>query len=135
MAKRTSIPKKGRKVKTIDDLQKEIVAKCLSIRSILESGNSIRLRELESLFSKAMADELGFNHGRFIDKLRNPIKFSMFEIQRFACYTGSDPGKITRLVNEEIKSNTNLQKKLRKFKSVADLKQYNQKKTGRLNRQ
>lgn len=70
-----------------------------------------------------------------ICKLRNPIKFSMFEIQRFACYTGSDPGKITRLVNEEIKSNTNLQKKLRKFKSVADLKQYNQKKTGRLNRQ
>jgi hypothetical protein len=117
--------KRGRKVKTIDDLKEDISSKCLSIKSIIDSGNLKKLRELEPLVSKAMADELGFNHGRFLDKLRNPIKFSIKEIHHFAYYVGVNAEKVTDQINLEIKANGQLVSKLSKFKSIQDLKQYN----------
>ncbi len=117
-------PKRGRKVKTIDDLKEDINSKCLSIKSIIDSGNLKKLRELEPLVSKAMADELGFNHGRFSEKLRNPIMFSMKEIHHFGYYVGVDAGKITDQINLEIKGNGPIVTKLKKFKSIGDFKQY-----------
>ncbi|MBN8877038.1 MAG: hypothetical protein J0I32_05785 [Sphingobacteriales bacterium] len=118
-------PKKGRKVKTLEDIQEDIKSKCLSIKSIIDSGNLNRLKELEPLVSKAMADELGVNHGRFSDKLRNPVKFSVIEIHRFALYVKADPDKLMKHVNQEILSNSKLMKELSQFRSIKDLKQYN----------
>ncbi|NCT73963.1 MAG: hypothetical protein GXC78_05490 [Chitinophagaceae bacterium] len=126
MAKRTKLvkQKRGRKVRTLENLQEDIKSKCLSIKSIIDSGNLNSLKELEPLFSKAMADEMGVNHGRFSDKLRNPVKFSVSDIQRFAYYVGSDPDKLALQVNLEIKKDEGLVLKLKKFKSIHDLKQY-----------
>jgi hypothetical protein len=117
--------KRGRKTKTIEGLREDIQSKCLSIKSIMDSGNLKKLRELEPLLSKAMADELGVNHGRFLDKLRNPIKFSIKEIHRFAYYVGTNPEKLTDQVNLEITANSDLLSKLHKFKDIQDMKQYN----------
>jgi hypothetical protein len=130
MAKRKKPPKsketkRGRKVKTIEGLIEDIKSKCLSIKSIIESGNLKKLRELEPLVSRAMADEIGINHGRMLEKLRNPVKFSIKDIHRFANYVGSHAEKLTDQINLEIRSNSELVAKLHKFKSVKDMKQYN----------
>jgi hypothetical protein len=117
--------KRGRKVKTLEGLSEDIKTKCLSIKSIIDSGNLKKLKELEPLVSKAMADELGVNHGRFLEKLRNPVKFSIKEIHRFANYVGTDAEKFTDQINLEIKMNGDLVAKLHKFKSIKDMKQYN----------
>lgn len=118
-------PKRGRKIKTIEDLKEDIKAKCLSIKSIIDSGNLKTMKELEPLFSKAMADEMGVNHGRFAEKLRNPIKFSVFDIYRFAYYIKIDPMKLLTQINLEISADKSLFKVLGKFKSISELKQYN----------
>ncbi|MFN4313282.1 MAG: hypothetical protein ACK4E0_03240 [Chitinophagaceae bacterium] len=117
-------PKRGRKVKTLENLQEDIKSKCLSIKSIIDSGNLNALKELEPLFSKAMADEMGVNHGRFSDKLRNPVKFSMIDVHRLAYYVGFEPDKLTNQINLEIKNNKAVVSKLKKFKNIEDLKQY-----------
>ncbi len=116
--------KRGRKKKTLENLRMDIRSKCLSIKSIIDSGNLAKLKELEPLFSKAMADEMGVNHGRFSDKLRNPIKFSIADIHRFAYYVDSDPNKLSMQVNLEIQSDKKLQKDLHQFRSIEDMKQY-----------
>jgi len=117
--------KRGRKIKTIEALREDIQSKCLSIKSIMDSGNLKKMRELEPLFSKAMADELGVNHGRFLDKLRNPIKFSIKDLHRIAYYVGSNPEKFTVQANLEIIADKELTSKLHKFKDIQEMKQYN----------
>lgn len=117
--------KRGRKTKSIEDLKEDIKSKCLSIKSIIESGNLKSMKELEPLFSKAMADEMGVNHSRFGQKLRNPIKFSVYDIYRFAYYVDTDPAKLSLQINLEISADKNLLKELVKFKSISDIKQYN----------
>jgi len=117
--------KRGRKTKSIEDIKEDIKSKCLSIKSIVESGNLKAMKELEPLFSKAMADEMGVNHGRFGEKFRNPIKFSVYDIYRFAYYVGTDPAKLSMQINLEISADKNLLKELTLFKSISDIKQYN----------
>lgn len=117
-------PKKVRKSKTIGDLLEDIKSRCLSIKSIIDSGNLEKLKDLEPLVSKAMADEMGVNHGRFSDKLRNPIKFSLHEIHRFALYVNADPDKLVKQANLEILANAKLLRELKEFRNVQNLKQY-----------
>ena len=117
--------KRGRKTKSIEDLKEDIKSKCLSIKSIIESGNLKAMKELEPLFSKAMADEMWVNHGRFGEKLRNPNKFSVYDIYRFAYYVGTDPSKLSAQINLEISVDKNLLKGLVLFKNISDIKQYN----------
>lgn len=129
MTKRSKIipqakSKRGRKVKTIESLQEDIKSKCLSIKSIIDSGNLNTLKELEPLFSKAMADEIGVNHGRFSDKLRNPIKFSVFDIHRFAYYVGFEPDKLSSQINSEIRLNKILVTELSQFRQIQELRAY-----------
>jgi hypothetical protein len=118
-------PKRGRKIKSIENLKEDIKSKCLSIKSIIESGNLKAMKELEPLFSKAMADEMGVNHTRFGEKLRNPIKFSVYDIYRFAYYVDADPTKFSTQINDEITADKTLLKALATFKSISDIKQYN----------
>ncbi|PVD54113.1 hypothetical protein DC498_01610 [Terrimonas sp.] len=117
-------PKKGRKVKTLEDIQEDIKSKCLSIKSIIDSGNLNALKELEPLFSKAMADEIGVNHGRFSNKFRNPVKFSVSDIHRFAYYIGFEPDKLSSQINSEIRLNKSLVSALKEFRKIKELKQY-----------
>lgn len=116
--------KKGRKVKTLESIQEDIKSKCLSIKSIIDSGNLKALKELEPLFSKAMADEIGVNHGRFSDKFRNPIKFSVSDIHRFAYYVGLEPDKLSLQINNEIRINKSLVSTLKEFRKIEELKQH-----------
>ncbi|QHS60819.1 hypothetical protein [Chitinophaga agri] len=122
-------PKKGRgrKIKTVEALIEDIAAKRKSLKSIFLSGDFISLRELESLFTKAMASEMGVNHTNFTAKFRTPVNFSLHEIHRLAHYIGIDPQLISKQADMEIASNKDLQVKLKKFKSVKDMKQYNSK--------
>jgi hypothetical protein len=117
-------PKRVRKSKTIGDLMEDIKSRCLSIKSVIDSGNWEKLKDIEPLVSKAMADEMGVNHGRFSDKLRNPIKFSAYEIYRFALYVGADPDKLLKQLNHEVLTNKKLLDELKQFKSVQNLKRY-----------
>lgn len=116
--------KKGRKVKTLESIKEDIRSKCLSIKSIIDSGNLKALKELEPLFSKAMADEIGVNHGRFSDKLRNPVKFSVSDIHRFAYYIGFEPDKLSLQINSEIRINKSVVSTLKEFKKIEELRQY-----------
>lgn len=123
-SKKAGTNKGGRKVKPVEDIKRDISSKCLSIRTIISTGALGKLSELEPLFSKAMADELGVNHGRFQAKLRNPVKLTMTEIHRFANYTQTDVEKLTRIVNAEIMKNKAIMTILTKFRSVEKMPQY-----------
>ena len=134
MAKRTKgapleVPKKGggRKTKTVEDLKQDIATKRLSIKSIFESGSLTSLRELESLFTKAMANEMGVSHTNFSGKFKNPVEFSLKELYRFAYYIGIDQKLISDQADKEISANRTLVADLKKFRSVQDMKQYNSK--------
>ncbi|HEU0228745.1 MAG TPA: hypothetical protein VFQ86_13480 [Arachidicoccus soli] len=111
-------PRKGRKKKSIQDVAAEIKTKSLSIKSLIENSRIKTLKEIEPLFTKSMADQLGVNHGRFIDKLKNPIKFSAKDIFRFAYYVDLNPTEIINQVKDEIESNQLLVEKLKKFKAI-----------------
>lgn len=117
--------KRGRKIKTIEALEADIRSQRLSIKSMVNSGDLASLKQLEPLFTKAMADELGVNHGSFTDKLRNPIKFSYKDIHRLGLYFDLNPDKLSAQINLEVRSNSSLIEKLSKFKKVRDLRQYN----------
>ena len=108
--------KKGRKKKTPLEVREAMAAKALSIKSTIESGNLRKLKDIEHLFSKAMADEIGVNHGRFIDKLKNPIKFSVKELFKFAYFINTEPDNLLGLVIQEIKTNKEITQKLQKGK-------------------
>lgn len=128
-ASSAEVPKKGRgrKTKTVEDLKQDIATKRLSIKSIFESGSLTSFRELESLFTKAMANEMGVSHTNFTSKFRNPVNLSLHELYRFAYYIGIDPQLLSQQIDKEISNNRDLQLKLKKFKSVEDMKQYNSK--------
>ncbi|TAM97046.1 MAG: hypothetical protein EPN39_12215 [Chitinophagaceae bacterium] len=115
-------PRKGRKKKSIQEVAAEIKTKSLSIKSLIENSRIQTLKEIEPLFTKSMADQLGVNHGRFIDKLKNPIKFSTKDIFRFAYYVDLNPTEIINQVKDEIENNQLLVEKLKKFKAITKRK-------------
>lgn len=118
---------RGRKTKSLEELKQDIASKCLSIKTLIETGKLSRLRDLEPLFSKAMADEMGVNHTRFSNKFRNPIDFGIKEIYRFALYIEIDPQLIFKYIGKDISQASDLLSKLKKFKTVEDMRQYSSK--------
>ncbi|ACU60480.1 hypothetical protein [Chitinophaga pinensis] len=118
---------RGRKTKSLEELKQDIASKCLSIKTLIEAGKLSRLRDLEPLFSKAMADEMGVNHTRFSNKFRNPIDFGIKEIYRFGLYIEVDPQLIFRYIGKEISQANDLLSKLKKFRTVEDMRQYSSK--------
>lgn len=119
---------RGRKTKSIEELKQDIGSKRLSIKTLIETGKLTRLRELEPLFSKAMADEIGVNHTRFSSKFRAPVDFGVKEVYRFALYIETDPQLFFKQIGKEISVSSDLLSKLKKFKNVEDMRQYTTKK-------
>lgn len=109
---------KGRKTKTVQEMEAEVKTKLNSLKSFLESGSFDKLGDIEHLFSKVMADQLGVNHGRFIYKFKHPILFSVKDLFRFAYYVHIRPELIFNQVQKEIAGDQALNIKLNKFKAI-----------------
>jgi hypothetical protein len=114
--------KGGRKEKTLQKRIDEAKAKCHSIKGLFETREIIQLREIEFLFMKSMADQIGVNHGRFIDKLKNPIKFSMKDIYKFSYYVDINPSMMVRQVQKEVEANGEVVEMLKKVKPIKEKK-------------
>lgn len=91
-----------------------------SIKALFESNRLTGLEQISHLFTKAMADQLGVNHGRFLDKLRNPIRFSLKDLYKFAYYTGIEPATLMGQVRKEVENNDAVVKMLRTIKPLSD---------------
>lgn len=118
-------PNKGRKHKSLEVKLEEIQSDCISIRDRFELEKVNKLKDLEHLFSDAMAREMGVNHSRFITKLYKPITLSFRDVYRFAYYVNFDPKLMVSQVAKEIEEDRKLESELKEFKSIRDMKQYN----------
>lgn len=108
----------GRKTKSIEERTNEVSTKRHSIKALFESQGFQQLGQIEYLFTKAMADQLGMNHGRFIDKLKNPVKFSVKDLYKFAYYTGIAPVAMLQQVSKEVERNRQVVAELKKIKPL-----------------
>lgn len=114
----------GRSRKTLAEIKEEIELKKNSIKTIIESGKWASLREIESLITRAMADELRVNHTRFTGMFRAPQKFTFEIIHKFCYYIDTDPNLFSLKVNSEIAKNIALTKKLKEFNDIREIKAY-----------
>jgi hypothetical protein len=114
--------KGGRKEKTLQKRIDEAKAKRHSIKGLFETHEIVQLKEIEFLFMKSMADQIGINHGRFIDKLKNPVKFSMKDIYKFSYYVDIDPSMMIRQVQKEVEANREVVEMLKKVKPIKEKK-------------
>lgn len=116
--------RKGRKSESLEVKLEKIKSGLISIRDRFETGKIERLKNLEHLFTTAMAKELGVNHSRFISKFYNPITFSFKEVYRFAYYVGFDPQLMIAQMAKEIQEDRSLDAKLKQFNSIKDIQGY-----------
>lgn len=116
----------GRKIKSTEERIKEVDTKRQSIKAFFERAGFEELAPIEHLFTKAMADQLGVNHGRFIDKLKHPVRFSVKEIYRFSYYAGIEPAAMLAQVGREVDRNRQVVAELKKVKPLADKKKVGQ---------
>lgn len=114
--------KVGRKKKELEDRLEEAKAKRSYIKALFESRSLVKLKEIEHAFTKAMADQIGINHGRLIDKLKNPIRFSMKDIYRFSYYVNIDPLAMMIQIKKEVDGNAEVVKKLQEIKPLKEKK-------------
>jgi len=75
----------------------------LSIKSMFEQGNVRQMRDLEQLFPTSLSRDLNINHGRYIERLYNPEKFSFKQIFKFASLINVDPKIISDVIVSELK--------------------------------
>ncbi len=72
-----------------------------SIKSMFETGEIIKMYQLAKLHPTKIITALGLNHGRYIEKLSKPEKFSIGEVIRFALLTGADYNKVLQVIMKQ----------------------------------
>lgn len=75
----------------------------LSIKSMFETGNVLQMKDIEELFPTSLSKDLNMNHGRYIDRLHNPDKFSYKQIFRLSALINVDPKIISDVIVSELK--------------------------------
>ena len=69
---------------------------------MFEQGNVRQMRDLEKLFPTSVSRDLNMNHGRYIDRLHNPEKFSYQQIFKFSAIINVDPKLISDVIISEL---------------------------------
>jgi hypothetical protein len=82
----------------------------LSIKSMFEQGNVRQMRDLEQLFPTSLSKDLNMNHGRYIERLHNPEKFSFNQIFKFASLINVDPKIVSDVIISELKKKYKMMK-------------------------
>jgi hypothetical protein len=112
--------KGGRKPQSLQQRTQHVDMMRRSIKALFESNRLSGLEQISHLFTKAMADQLGVNHGRFLDKLRNPIRFSLKDLYKFSYYTGIEPAALMGQVQKEVENNKEVVRMLKDIKPLSD---------------
>jgi hypothetical protein len=84
-----------------EDRGKEIELELRSIKSMFETGEIKKMYEISKLYPTKIIRALGLNHGRYVDKLAKPEKFSIDEIIRFSRLIGVDHRKVIEIILTE----------------------------------
>lgn len=84
-----------------EDKGKEIELELRSIKSMFETGEIKKMYDISKLYPTKIIRALGLNHGRYIDKLAKPERFSIDEIIRFSRLIGVDHNKVLEVVLSE----------------------------------
>lgn len=92
-----------------------------SIKSTFETGEVKRMYDISTLYPTKIIKALGLNHGRYVNKLAKPEKFSIEEIIRFSRLIGVDHNKVLEVILREALPNViaNEQEKMSKVKKTA----------------
>ena len=75
----------------------------ISIKSMFEQGNVNQMKDLEQLFPTSLSKALNMNHGRYIDRLHNPEKFSYEQIFKLATLINVDPKIISDVIVSQLR--------------------------------
>jgi hypothetical protein len=73
-----------------------------SIKSMFEHGEVKRMYEIHKLSPTKITKALGLNHGRYIDKLSNPEKFSVKDIMSLSTLLRINPEIVFRIIIGEL---------------------------------
>src|ERR1700738_4351438 len=88
-----------------------------SIKSTFETGEVKRMYEISTLYPTKIIKALGLNHGRYINKLAKPEKFSIGEIIRFSRLIGVDHNKVMEVILREAVPNVIAKEKAKEGKA------------------
>ena len=82
----------------------------LSIKSMFEAGNVRQMKDIEELFPTSLSKDLNMNHGRYIERLHKPEKFSYQQIFKLAALINVDPKIVSDVIVAELKRKTKISK-------------------------
>jgi hypothetical protein len=76
----------------------------IALKSMFDSNNVKRMKDLEKLYPTLVANDLRMNHGRYIKKLYNPEDFTIKQIFKLASIINVNPGTIANIIVTEVAS-------------------------------
>ena len=76
----------------------------LALKSMFDSNNIKKMRDIEKLYPTMIATDMGMNHGRYIKKIHNPEEFTIKEICKLASLLQISPSIITNIILAELSS-------------------------------
>jgi hypothetical protein len=81
--------------------------KYLSLKSMFDSNNIKKMKDIEKLYPTMVATDLRMNHGRYITKLHNPEDFTIKQILDLALLIDVNPITITNIIIAEVSQKMN----------------------------
>ncbi len=77
---------------------------------MFESGNVKQMKDIEELFPTSLSKDLNMNHGRYIERLHKPEKFSYQQIFKLSSLINVDPEIVSNVIVNELKRKLRLSK-------------------------
>lgn len=90
-----------------------------SIKSLFEKGDIKKMYEISPLHPTKVIKALGLNHGRYVNKLTKPEKFTINEIIRFSLLIGVDHYMVLKVIVEEAAPVVTKREELKKTRQKA----------------
>lgn len=81
------------------------------VTSMFLSGTVTKMKDIEDLYPTNIAKALKINHSRYIDKLRNPGKFSFEHIWKLSQLLEIDIQLIIDIIKKELETSAKVSKK------------------------
>jgi hypothetical protein len=82
----------------------------LSLKSMFETNNVKKMRDIEKIYPTMVALDMGTNHGRYIKKLHNPENFTIKQIFKLASLINIHPTIIINIVVAEVSAKNKTRK-------------------------
>lgn len=74
----------------------------LALKSMFDSNNVKKMRDIENLYPTMIAADMGMNHGRYIRKLYSPEDFTIKQICKLATLLQVAPSIIINIIFTEL---------------------------------